>query len=166
MLCIAWMVSFASVPVPVPSHAAWCLIWVVHWLCAAHVQYYGHGESQCAQLTGGGSGSGGKAAQAWRGLGPGGTRLAPDLQAPELGAPCPRWAAATGGHGSNPEATAHTCTTSEHSAAVVSRQRQGAGTGRREKENRSTCEPPESGQTSKQASDSTFYLSPDYLELA
>lgn len=84
-------------------------------------------DTQCAQLTGGGSGSGGKAAQARRGgepLGRGGTWPASDLPAPELGAPCPRWGAATGGHGSNPEPTAHTCTTSEHSAAAVSEREQ------------------------------------------
>lgn len=102
----------------------------------------------CPQLTGGGSGSGGKAAKARRGgqpLGPGGTWLASDLPAPESGAPRP--GAVTGGHGSNPERTAHTCTTSERSAAAES--------GQTEKKRKRGISP---------KNVSTFH--PDYLELA
>lgn len=48
--------------------------------------------------------------------------MASDLPAPESKAPRP--GAVTGGHGSNPEPTAHTCTTSERSAVAESGQKE------------------------------------------
>lgn len=48
--------------------------------------------------------------------------MASDLPAPESRAPRP--GAVTGGHGSNPEPTAHTCTTSERSAVAESGQKE------------------------------------------
>lgn len=106
----------------------------------------------CPQFTGGGSGSGGKAAKTRRGgqpSGPGAACLASDLRAPESGAPLP--GAVTGVRGSDPEPTAHTCTASERSAAAESAQR------KRRKSKKLTNQP-------KRAFASTFH--PDYLELA
>lgn len=88
------------------------------------MQPLGGRASRCARITGGGSESGGKAAQAQRGGQPlvqGCTRLARDLLALEWAALCPHCVAATGGHGSDPEPTAHTCTQPGDSAAVISR---------------------------------------------
>lgn len=107
---------------------------MLHRFCAADIQYSNLDTEphSVLQLTGERSESGGRAAQAQRGgrpLAPGGIWPAPELSAPELGAPCPCRGAVTGGHGSNPEPTAHTCTTPEHSAAAESRHKQEAEEG-------------------------------------
>ncbi|MEQ2212915.1 hypothetical protein XENOCAPTIV_006777 [Xenoophorus captivus] len=49
-------------------------------------------------------------------------RLAPNLPVPESGAPCPHCGAATGGHGTDPALTVHTCTEPGDSPAMVSGQ--------------------------------------------
>lgn len=127
MLCSRLIVSFASLPVPVPSHTTFFFpsshLKGPPILCSRKCS--GDGASQCTQLNGGGSESGGKAAQAQRwgqSWGPGGTKLVLDLPAPLWRVPCPYCGAAAGEHGSNPEPTAHTCTGPGDSAAAVSMQ--------------------------------------------